>query len=232
MLVGLSSLNLSDCVNVTDWGVRGLSERCRKIQHLVLRGCDKLSEKALLYMSDRALCTSSTVSLCDSLKTLSLANTNFPNTSASSSALLEVFRQSSCLEAADLSGLAGLVQDSLLARISKACPTLLSLTLHKCVFLTDLSLCSFAEHLWLERLDISGCHRVTDDGVDVLAEACNGLVELVLCKVNRLTDRSLRVLNRNCRSLARLDVKDCPLITVKCVEDFVVDRKQRIKIIF
>ena len=94
-LTSLQSLNLSDCVNLTDRAVLGLAERCRKLvrptdisgsvrflrlitllgcyvcmwqETLVLRGCDRLTEKAVLLLGDAGRCTGSSVALCDALK--------------------------------------------------------------------------------------------------------------------------------------------------------------------
>ena len=51
-----------------------------------------------------------------------------------------------------------------------AARTLQRVRFSKCVFLSDAGLCAMAEFLWLEQLDVSGCHRITDDGLEVLAE--------------------------------------------------------------
>ena len=67
-LKSLVSLNISDCVNISERGIRGLCERCRSLETLTMRGCDKLTEKALLHMADASTNTASTVALCDSLK--------------------------------------------------------------------------------------------------------------------------------------------------------------------
>ena len=51
-----------------------------------------------------------------------------------------------------------------------AARTLQRVRFTKCVFLSDAGLCAMAEFLWLEQLDVSGCHRLTDDGLEVLSE--------------------------------------------------------------
>eukprot|EP01037_Dinobryon_pediforme_P023976 gene23976-25597_t len=60
MLKSLVSLNISDCVNISERGIRGLCERCRSLETLTMRGCDKLTEKALLHMADASTNTAST----------------------------------------------------------------------------------------------------------------------------------------------------------------------------
>jgi hypothetical protein len=54
--------------------------------------------------------------------------------------------------------------------MSLAARTLQRVRFAKCVFLSDTGLCAMAEFLWLEQLDVSGCHRLTDDGLEVLSE--------------------------------------------------------------
>ena len=51
-----------------------------------------------------------------------------------------------------------------------AARTLQRVRFAKCVVLSDAGLCAMAEFLWLEQLDVSGCHRLTDDGLEVLSE--------------------------------------------------------------
>jgi hypothetical protein len=56
--------------------------------------------------------------------------------------------------------------------------------LQKCLLLTDAALCSLADNLWLEQLDVTGCHKMTDAGFEVLSEACSGLRVVVARKVS------------------------------------------------
>ena len=51
MLIQLKSLNLRDCVCITDFGMKGIAERCRFIEYLNLRGCHKLTDKSLEVMT-------------------------------------------------------------------------------------------------------------------------------------------------------------------------------------
>lgn len=74
------------------------------------------------------------------------------------------------MEELDLSGLAGVVKDGFVRSMAMAARTLQRLKLGKCVFLSDKGLCALAEFLWIEVLDVSGCHRITDAGIEVLAE--------------------------------------------------------------
>ena len=54
-----------------------------------------------------------------------------------------------------------------------------------------MSLCHLAEHLWLEYVDLTGCYRLTDDGLDVLTMACTGLQVRPVWPLNSPLDRPL-----------------------------------------
>ena len=87
-----------------------------------------------------------------------------------SNGLLKLLPFCGCLEELDLSGLASVVRDPFLKSVARAAKTLQRLKLAKCVFLTDKGICFLVEYLWIELLDISGCHRITDSAIEVLAE--------------------------------------------------------------
>lgn len=215
MLVSLQYLNMTDCSNLTDRGIEGLAERCRKMDILILQGCDKITDTSLRHIADPAICTSSATPMSDTIHTLSLAY----STAITSAGILAFLPHCACLESLDLSGLASIVTDSFVQKMSKACPTLQNLTLQKCLLLTDATLCSLADNLWLEQLDMTGCGKVTDGGVEVLVEACIGLRVLVLRKAKKLTNRSVFAIMRNCSGIRKIDVQECPLILKECIDE-------------
>ena len=166
MLVSLRLLNLTDCTNLTDTGLEGLSERCRQIDSLILRGCERITDSALRIMSDPSSCTMADIPMCDSFRLLNISYC----TGLTSKGILMFLPHCCCLEELNLSGLASTVTDSFIQQLSFCCRTLQKLILQKCFLITDASLCSMADNLWLELLDISGCHKCTDAGVEVLSE--------------------------------------------------------------
>jgi hypothetical protein len=91
--------------------------------------------------------------------------------------------------------------------------------MEKCVFISDAALCSIADYLWLEYLDITGCRRVTDDGIEVVTVVCNGIFSLLLSGVHRLTSRSINSISRNCTVIQELEVQRCPLLQEKALDD-------------
>jgi hypothetical protein len=215
MLVSLKTLIMTDCSNLTDRGIEGLAERCRKVDTLVLQGCDKVTDTALRYLADANICTSSSMPMCDTLRSLNLSYCT-GITGPGIQALLP-----SCvhLEELNLSGLASIVNDAFVLTFSKSCPTLQKLILQKCLLLSDASLCAMADNLWLEVLDVTGCTKFSDAGVEVLTEACNGLRSVTLRRARRLTNKSLFAIMRNCKGIQRIDMQECPQITAACAQE-------------
>ena len=215
MLMSLQELNLTDCANLTDRGIEGLAERCRKLDVLILRGCDKLTDTALRHIADPAMSTAAATPMCDTIHTLNLAY----STGLTASGILALLPACACLEDLDLSGLASFVSDAFVHSVSKYCPTIQRLTLQKCLQLTDAALCSLADNLWLEHLDVTGCYKLTDAGLEVLSEACNGMRSLTLRRLKRITNRSVFAIMRNCKGIQQIDVQECPLVAPECVRE-------------
>jgi len=90
------------------------------------------------------------------------------------------------LETVNLSGCI-LVTDKGMLTLSTKCGHVKSLGVSYVKRLTDQALCTMADYLWLEELDISGCSSVTDDGVEVLVLEFAGMVKLDLssCECRR-----------------------------------------------
>lgn len=147
MLRHLVILNLRDCVNVTDKGVKGLAERSRKIQTLILRGCDKITDKALVHLSSAY---EFTYPLCDALRILDVSYCS----GITASGILDLLPLCGVLEELRVSGLVS-VNDAFALSLCRVCKTVQRLIAQKCVFLTDAALCCLAEYLWIEELDVS-----------------------------------------------------------------------------
>ena len=78
-----------------------------------------------------------------------------------------------------------------------------------------------ADFLWLEYLDVSGCVRVTDQGLDVLTAACTGIYEIHARRCLKVGDAGVIALSLNCKLIKVLDIQDCPLITKDGIADVV-----------
>lgn len=204
MLKHLVTMSLRDCVNLTDQGIKGLAERCRKIETFVMRGCDKLTDLSLRWMSNPF---EDNFPMVDSIRVLDISNCAL----LTADTVLEMLPLCGVLEDLRLAGMPG-VTDDFVHQMCLKCSTVQRINLTKCIFITDASLCSMADYLWLEGLDISGCRRISDEGMEVLAVACNGLIDLGLKGVHRITSRTVNALARCLRNMQSLDLRDCHLV--------------------
>lgn len=102
------------------------------------------------------------------------------------------------LQEVHLSGIVS-IDDEFIGRLCHSCPLVQILSLQKCIQISDASLCHFADALYLESLDLNGCYRVTDDGLDVLTLACTGLQHLHLRRCSKVTGRGIAAIGRNLR---------------------------------
>ena len=225
MLKVMKNLNLRDCVCVTDHGIKGLASRCRLLECLILRGCDRITDEGLRYMTLTVIERfHHKQSMCESLKTLDLSFCSNITAGTVASLLLPLCPG---LQELHLSGIMG-VDDDIVRQICQNCPSIQTLSLQKCVLITDASLCWMADYLWLEVLDISGCYRVTDDGLDVLTLACTGLQYVHLRRCAKITGRGVTCMGRNLfpLGLRTLDLRDCPRVTSEALLD--LQHKQRL----
>lgn len=225
MLTLLSTLNLRDCVCVTDHGIKGLASRCRSLQRLILRGCDRITDKGLKYMTLTVIeRLQHKQCMCESLKSLDLSFCSNVTAGNVASLLLPLCPG---LQELHLSGILD-VDDDIVRQVCQNCPSIQTLSLQKCMLVSDSSLCWMADYLWLEALDISGCYKVTDDGLDVLTLACTGLQYMHVRRCAKITGRGVTCVGRNLFPLGLriLDLRDCPKVTLEAILD--LQHKQRL----
>ena len=211
MLKSLTTLNLKDCVNLTSKGLKGLANRCRKIEVLILRGCDKIGDEGLAEMTKKFM---ENYPMCDAFKSIDLAYC----TNITQAGILRLLPRCGILEEIYLNGISS-VNDDFIHQICLFVPTLQKLHVQRCVLLTDACMCSIADYLWMEALDITGCYKITDDGIEVLTSVCTGLITLLTKKVTKLTSRSINSITRNCPVIRHIDIREVPNITDKSVQD-------------
>jgi hypothetical protein len=211
MLKALNTLNLKDCVNLTSKGLKGLASRCRKIETLILRGCDKINDDGLAEMTKKFM---DNYPMCDAFKSIDLAYC----TAISQAGILRLLPRCGILEELFLNGISS-INDDFIHQVCMFVPTLQKLHVQRCVLLTDASLCSLADYLWIETLDITGCYKITDDGIEVFSSVCTGIIKLLAKKVTKLTSRSMNCITRNCPVIRHLDIRDCPDIKEESIKD-------------
>ncbi len=211
MLTHIQSLNMRDCVNLTDAGIRGLSERCRTLEELILRGCDKLTDRSLELMANPF---EYNFPLLDSIRVLDISF----STGFTTEAVLEALSHCGVIEDLRVSGLYS-VDDAFLQMMCLKANTIQKLSLAKCGQITDAGLCSLADYLWVEKLDITGCRKVTDEGIELIAVICNGIIDLNVNGCSKVTARSINAIRRNCINLQVLDIRGCNLIKEQSILD-------------
>jgi F-box/leucine-rich repeat protein 2/20 len=211
MLTHIQSLNMRDCVNLTDAGIRGLSERCRSLEELILRGCDKLTDRSLELMANPF---EYNFPLLDSIRVLDISF----STGFTTEGVLEALSHCGVIEDLRVAGLYS-VDDAFLQMMCLKANTIQKLSLAKCGQITDAGLCSLADYLWVEKLDISGCRKVTDEGIELIAVICNGIIDLNVNGCSKVTARSINAIRRNCINLQALDIKGCNLIKEQSILD-------------
>jgi hypothetical protein len=207
MLKCLQVLNLTDCSHLTDNAIAGLSYRCRALEKLILKGCDKLTDKALKSMVQKE--EHQQFPLCDTLKHLDISFCR----KITKVGLSELLPRCLNIEELVLSGIPS-INDEVVQLICSLCPTVLRLTFEKCSFITDVSICSIAKHLWLEKLNVNYCPKITDAGIDVLSVICTGLQVLRIKRNIRVTDHAVLALVRNCKLLSELDLEECTTLSL------------------
>ena len=215
MLKSLQYLNLSDCVNLSDRGMEGISQRCRHLEQLRMKGCDKLTELTLQLLSMKPVYDGTNANAYPTCDTLKLLDLSFCK-GFSAEAIVNLLENCKVIEDLNISGISG-VTDTIVEKICSICTALQKLSLQRCMFITDASLCSMSDYLWIEYLDISYCNRVTDEGVEVLTAVCSGILVFKARRVSKLTSKSMKSLTRNCKSIREVDVRECPLISQESV---------------
>jgi hypothetical protein len=202
MLANLQDLNLKGCDMLSDNSLFYLSERCRRVMNITLNGCKRISDKGLSYLSDSLLCPSSSQPFCLTLRSIDLSFVS----NITAPILLEMLQECKNLESFSGAGLVRIVDDAFLKRLGYVCPSIQKLVINLCIGVTDVGLCCVSENLWIEHIELSGCYKISDTGVEVLASCCTGLRVVNFSKTKRITKNSIDYLKRNCPNLEQIDL--------------------------
>ncbi|RHY34943.1 hypothetical protein DYB32_000562 [Aphanomyces invadans] len=178
------AFNLNECTNVTTKSMCTLSLRCGALESLNAGGISHLTDDVLIAISKT----------CPNLKALTMDRC--PLITDDGVVALEKCHD---LREAVFSHCARITDDSLLSLATH--PRLARLELAFCLQLSDfVSLSNLPASVTLTSLDISGCRRLTDDGIMAIGTRCPKLT----C-----------ALTHHCLDLAHLNVQDLHLLTDK-----------------
>ncbi|XP_014767592.1 dynein regulatory complex subunit 6 isoform X3 [Octopus bimaculoides] len=196
----LTILNLAECINITDAGIRSFSDGiCAiKLRELNLSNCVHLGDMSLIIISKKLQnLTYLSLSFCDNI----------------SESSLEALGQAPNLISLDISGSS--CSDQSISAIGKRA-RMKNINISQCTNITDLGLQKFAKQCpGLEQIDLSHCLQITDVAIKNLAFCCRLLscVKLSGCKF--ITDLAPQYLSGVCHYLVQLDLNGCSLITDK-----------------
>ncbi|KAI9594604.1 hypothetical protein BDF19DRAFT_423365 [Syncephalis fuscata] len=108
-----------------------------------------------------------------------------------------------------------MIRDATVLRFMSNCTNLRSISLHGCIFVTDISIGAIAEACGktLSTINLSYCVRVTDNGIAAIAQhASHALEQINLKGCSRISDNGLRALSA-CRSIRRIRLAELPEVT-------------------
>jgi hypothetical protein len=217
MLTKIIHVNLSECNGLTDRCIGGISTRCSKLRSFHATGL------SLLTSTGFELFIREPTALAPRGEFLHVLNLSYvPTLSDESLGLIA----GSCpvLETVNVGGCV-LLSDKGIHALVSTCGHVKKLGLSHVKRVTDASICTCADFLWLEDLDISGCSKITDDGIEVLCLEFAGLVRLDLSSCSKITNASLDSIKRHSEYLRWLKLANLPLLTDDVIEDVKVTHR-------
>ncbi|XP_060698534.1 F-box and leucine-rich repeat protein 13 [Hemiscyllium ocellatum] len=166
----LRELNLSNCIYITDLSLLKIAQRCQSLTHLRLRYCERLTDSGIEWLGNLPV-----------LNTIDLTGTN--------------------------------VQEQGLGSLSNN-TRITEFTVAECSGVTDIGLQKFYHNMYdLGYLDISHCLQVSDLSTKTLAFCCRRLISLNLTGCPKITDLSIQYLAGVCHFIYFLDISGCVNLT-------------------
>lgn len=176
----LKSFTINCCLGVTDLGVGAIGKGCPSLKQFCLRKCAFLSDNGLV----------SFVKLCMSLESLQLEECHRITQSGLFAALLNCGENFKALSLASCFG----IKDSNMGfPVMSPCKSLRSLSIRECPGFGNVSLAILGRICpQLQRLNLTGLHGITDEGVLPLIQSCEaGLTKVNLNGCEHLTDKAV-----------------------------------------
>mmetsp|Transcript_12346 Transcript_12346/g.15885 ORF Transcript_12346/g.15885 Transcript_12346/m.15885 type:complete len:347 (+) Transcript_12346:88-1128(+) len=222
MLTNVIHLNLSECNGLTDRCIGGISTRCSKLRSFHAAGL------SLLTSTGFELFIREPTALAPRGEFLHVLNFSYVPTLTDASLEL-VAGSCPLLETVNLAGCV-LLSDQGIQSLAATCGHVKKLGLSHAKRITDACICSCADYLWLEDLDISGCSKITDDGIEVLCLEFAGLVRLDLSSCSKVTNSALDSILRHSQYMRWLKLANLPLLTEDCIASL-QDKHKNLKIV-
>ncbi|GMH88698.1 hypothetical protein TrVE_jg986 [Triparma verrucosa] len=199
---GLLSLNIAGAEQVTDYGVKCISDVCISLRSISLEGCYKVTDVGL-----RALAMG-----CIYLRSLNLsgclgmAGVGFATIGECCSELTEL-KLSGCRQ----------IPTWVFLKVFEGCRKLEVLDVSYCTKIGDGEIKSLAEKCnVLRSVNLKECKQVSDVGILAVSQGCTGLEELDLSRSElqfKITDVSLLALSERSEILNKLNLNGCEMVT-------------------
>ena len=192
--IGVQSLSMIECKEITDAGLVSISEHCPNLKVLKFCYCNQITYDSIISISTN----------CTGLHILELNGcSNITDTCIISISTHCIGLQLLNLECCNQ------ITDASIISISTHCTGLQSLNLYGCDEMTDASIMLISTHCTgLQSLDLVCCHQITDVSIISISENCTGLKRLDVFRT-AITDASLIAIAKNCTGLQLLDTYDC-----------------------
>ncbi|XP_067928614.1 F-box/LRR-repeat protein 7-like [Watersipora subatra] len=213
--LNLKSMNLKQCVRLSDKGLHLIAKRCPELTHLELNGCSNISNMALSQVVSN--CTNIqhlNVTGCVSITSISLTpealtQANQANGSLSKQILLRLLDLTDC----------PLLDDSGMQIIASYCSQLQYIYLRRCTKITDDGIHYLANSCnMLRELSVSDCRKVSDYGLRGLSKLELNLRYLSVAKCDKVSDLGIKYIAKHCRKLRYLNVRGCEAVSDESIE--------------
>jgi hypothetical protein len=201
----MKSLTLRGCSSVSDAGISWLSKGCPKLEKIDLTNCYRVTNGGIRYLGEE----------CSGLKTVVLTNLKHVSDVGVRS-LGEGCPQLENLVLAGVYLLSDGIQrdfgfEGMQAMSKSSCAKhIRSLNVHGCFQMQTVALASIGRFLALENLVLSGCTKLSADGIAQLAKSCTQISNLSLAGCGDcLSDASMALLAHSMKHLVNVSVSDC-----------------------
>jgi hypothetical protein len=210
---GISKLNLSDCICITDFGLRLMLSKTSDLQTLELRGCriSKAAFSGLIELGPECKLSSLNLSACRKFSDFQFS---LPS--------LRVLNMSSCphlhrleLICSNLTHL-NISSIKMLRNVRLDCPKLIELNLSGCGSLVEL----VGELPDLLDLNMYNCRSIPEDILVEFLQRTTKLTKLSLKAMIQITDATVSGVIERSRQLVEFDVSGCRRLT-KQMSDYV-----------
>ena len=202
--LSLINVNLSQCTSITSLTLIRLAKICGKLRQLYLVGCPLICDEGM-----KAVAKS-----CPVLEILDISAGGLGRVSRIGSGVywigrhcpsLKVFRGNFCK-----------LNDKAIVSVAQGCSFITVVSLKCMEKVGDDSLRALSNCKCLQRITLSSCKAITDDGVIALVRGCHRLIVLDLSNT-LVTDESVFNISMFCRLLKSLLLRNCFKVTERSI---------------